>query len=662
MKGMVFLALTATVAMTVLLPRSIAAQEGAVLVVTGAKVEENIEDTVEAVEVVSAEEIAAMGARNVAEVMKNIPGVTLFERAQATVMMQGFDGAYVKVLIDGIEISGDEGGATPVSLLGVADIERIEIVRGASSVLYGSDAMGGVVNIITKKPEKDRLSFMTRQEFSSNMRYYGEGSLGWNTRRLSLFLGGGFDWDDGKLERQRGNAGFVDVYEVPSFSQGNLRGGMIWHHGRGDLELFGGWSDSSRESSSGLEGGYEYRDQKLEGGMKYSLHFSATAGMDGFASYRQHAHRVWETRYLYNSRNPYTDNFFRDMEGELRFSWDPLISHSLLFGVNAKREALESDDFSAEQSLIQLAAFAQDTWNIGARDRFRVVPGFRLDYRVPGDDSEDPLFKLTPKLSLRYDPLDGLILRLSYGMGFKIPSLKDNYWVFFHPAPNNWLILGNPNLKPETSHGFNIQADYAVTENFSAGIAAYYNYVVDKIETLVKDETPGSRPDSSGTLRPYILTRQYENVGRAITAGGDISLRYGGKRLKADGTYSLGIARGYDEDLDDYVDLTSQIPHQVNLGVSFLIPLIETTAGLQINWHAPRKISVAADSAETPDYLMTSLRLSKLFFGETLEAYGGIQNLCNNFHFIEGSGGVSQQDYYNLADDVIFTLGLIYRP
>ncbi|MDR1909316.1 MAG: TonB-dependent receptor plug domain-containing protein, partial [Spirochaetaceae bacterium] len=174
-----------------------AAQEGPVMVVTGAKVAEDIQDAVEAVEVISREEAAALGARTAADVLESIPGVVLFERAQSTVMMQGFDGAYVKVLVDGMEITGDEGGATPVSLLPVSDIERIEIVRGASSVLYGSDALGGVINIITKKPEGRGLSLRTRQEFSSNLRYYGEGFLGWDSPSVSLSLRGGFDWDGG---------------------------------------------------------------------------------------------------------------------------------------------------------------------------------------------------------------------------------------------------------------------------------------------------------------------------------------------------------------------------------------------------------------------------------------------------------------------------------
>jgi outer membrane receptor for ferrienterochelin and colicins len=643
---------------TLLLARGAWAQEKAVMVVTGAKVEENIEDTVESVEVVDSEEIASMGAKTVADVMENIPGITIFQRAQSTVMMQGFDGAYVKALVDGIEISGDEGGATPVSLLGVAEVERIEIVRGASSALYGSDAMGGVINIITKKPEKDRLSFGSRQEFSSNIRYYGEGWLGWDTRHSSLSLGGGFDWDGGKIAQQRNAMGrYIDFFEVPAKRQGNLRGSLVWHHGRGDLEAFGSWSDSALERSSDANGGYEYRNIKMEGGLKYSLSFFDTALLDGFVNYRQHSNEAIQNDYTWDSSSPYLDNLYRDMEGELRFSWDPLISHSLLFGVNAKREALDSGDFSEEQSLIQLAAFTQDTWNIGARDRFRVVPGLRFDYRVPRNEDENPVLQFTPKLSLRYDPSESLILRLSYGMGFKAPSLKDNYWVFYHPAPNDWLIRGNPNLKPEISHGFNAQADYGITEKLSVGAAAYYNYVVNKIETLVVDSSP-SETNPAG--RPLTQIMQYENVGKAITAGGDVSLRYTGKALKLSGTYSPGIAKGYDEEKGEYVQLTSMIPHQVNLEGSFVIPVIETTAALRINWHAPRLTS-DDNLSETPDYLMGNFRLSKFLFGESFEVYGGIQNLFNNFHFIEGSGGINQRDYYRLADGVIFSLGVIFR-
>jgi outer membrane receptor for ferrienterochelin and colicins len=632
------------------------AQEGAVLVVTGAKVAEDQSEAVEAVEVIDAEAIAGMGARTVADVLENIPGVVLFQRAQSTAMMQGFDGAYVKILVDGMKIAGDEGGGTPVSLIPVAGIDRIEIVRGASSVLYGSDAMGGVINIITKKPERDRFSFSARQQFSSNKRYYGEGFAGLDLGSFSFSLGGGFDWDDGRIDHRRNNMGRqIDFYDVSSFRLGNVRGGLLWRHPLGELEAYGNWSDSLRVSSSTLQQGYAYDNQKLEGGLKYSFNLSAAALIDGFFSYSRHKLSADEENYDYGAETLYIDNLFRDLEGEIRFSWEPHISHSLLMGFNAGRDALASLDLTREESVLMLALFVQDTWNVRALDKFRIVPGLRFDLRMPRDSSEDPVYQLTPKLSLRYDPFEKLVLRLSYGMGFKIPSLKENYWVFSHPAPNDWLIRGNPNLKPETSQGFNLQADYAAAAHFSLAAAAYFNYVKDKIETLTTNAAGGNFDGKT-----YTRFMEYGNVGKAYTAGGDLSLSYRNGRFGANVVYNIGVARGYNEDAGEYRDLSTMTPHQANLGLSFLVPAIETNLALQGFWHAPRRLSDTS-SDKTPDYLMGTLRVSKLLWENRVELFGEIENLFNNFHFIPGTGGSTQEDYYRLKDGMIVTLGGTFR-
>jgi outer membrane receptor for ferrienterochelin and colicins len=244
-------------------------------------------------------------------------------------------------------------------------------------------------------------------------------------------------------------------------------------------------------------------------------------------------------------------------------------------------------------------------------------------------------------------------------MGYKTPSLKQSYWFFFHPAPNNFLLIGNPNLKPETSHGFNASADYQVTKKFTASIAGYFNYVYDMIIDYISDENPGAAPGTSGETQSYIYTRGYENVGEAITTGGDLSLRYTGERLKLSGVYNLTIAKGYDEDEDAYVDLAGKVPHQVTLTAGYTIPVIETDVSLRSNWNAPRLHSI--DEGHTPDYLMVSLRISKFFFGKKLEVYGGVQNLLNNIHFIEGTDGESQRDYFGLRDGIIFSLGGIFK-
>jgi outer membrane receptor for ferrienterochelin and colicins len=634
------------------------AQEAPVMVVTGAKVEQNIEETVEAVEVISAKEIAEMGAKNVAEVIANIPGVVIYQMAQSTVMMQGFEGAYVKVLINGMEITGDSNGATPVNLLPVSDIERIEIIRGASSVLYGSDAMGGVINIITKKPEKGKLSARLKQEFSSNIRYYGEGYIGYANDLFSLSLGGSFDWDKGKIVQQRNTRReMIDLYEVPAIRLGSVRADASWYHPGGELALYGSWMDAENDVSADIENGYEFMNTKLEGGLKETYRFSDFAMLDGFFSYQQLTYDADRIDYGRQTASDYADSLFRDVEGEARFSWEPAISHSLLFGINAKREALESDSFDAEKAVYMVSAFTQDIWNIGGADKFRITPGLRFDYRPPNDSDEDHIYKLTPKLSLRYDPTEDLVLRLSYGMGFKTPSLKQNYWFFFHPAPYNFLIKGNPNLTPETSHGFNLSGDYSVTKEFSVSAGAYFNYILDLIDAITVSEEDGAALNpSTGEMQHYISVMQYRNVGRAITAGGDISLRYNSVRVKAAITYNYTLAKEFDEDGEDWIDLASRVPHQVTASASYLIPVIVTSVQGQVTWNSPQLISYT-DKTYTPDYLMVNLRIAKAFFNEKLEIYGGAQNILNNFHFVKSTEGQSQEDYYGLRNGIIFSIG-----
>jgi outer membrane receptor for ferrienterochelin and colicins len=638
------------------------AQEVPVMVVTGAKAQQNIEETVEAVEVISGEEIAEMGAKNVAEVMANIPGVVIYDHPQATVMMQGFEGAYVKVLIDGMEITGDTGGATPVNMIPVSDIERIEIIRGASSVLYGSDAMGGVINIITKKPERGKLSARLKQEFSSTIRYYGEGSIGYANDLFALSLGGSFDWDDGKIVQKRNaRREYIDQYEVPAARLGSLRADASWYHPGGELALYGSWMDSLLKVSADIENGYDFMNTKIEGGLKETWRLSDFALLDGFFSYRQLDYDADRINYSYHTTSAYADSLFRDIEGEARFSWEPDIAHALLFGSNAKREALESDSFDAEKSALMLSVFAQDTWNIGGADKFRVVPGLRFDYRPPNDSDEEHIFKLSPKLSFRYDPTEALILRLSYGMGFKTPSLKQNYWFFFHPAPYNFLIKGNPSLTPETSHGFNLSADYSVTKEFTVSAGAYFNYIFDLIDAITVDENSGvAENPATGEMQNYISTMQYRNVGRAITTGGDASLRFNGSRVKTALTYSLTLAKELDEETDDWIDLPSRVPHQLTASVSYRVPVIETSLQGRINWNSPQLISYA-DKTWTPDYLLVNLRIAKTFFGEKLELYGGAQNVLNNIHFVKSTEGQNQEDYYGLRDGIIFSLGAVFK-
>jgi outer membrane receptor for ferrienterochelin and colicins len=341
------------------------------------------------------------------------------------------------------------------------------------------------------------------------------------------------------------------------------------------------------------------------------------------------------------------------------------MTHSLLFGANVKSETLDSDAFAGTKTAMTASAFVQDIWNIGGADTFRITPGLRLNMFVPQEEGEDPLFNVTPKLAMRFDPAASLTLRLSYGMGFKTPTLKQTYWVFFHPSPYNFLIMGNPDLKPESSQGVNASAEWKPLEGLTLSAGAYFNNVFDMIEA---EEVPGSdnggaggtAAGADGVVQHYIYIMKYRNIGRAVTAGADISLRWQTSRFTGSLSYNYGLAKEWSGGA--YRDIGSRVPHQVSAQARYMIPAVETAVSLRAAWNAPQTSSAAAQmgsSAGTrgPDFLMAAAQVSKTLFKDRLEIYAGVKNLLNNLHFIKGSAGETQEDYYGLRDGAIFYLG-----
>ena len=568
----------------------------AVIVVTGAKVAQEIEESVESVEVITEEEIREMDARSLKEVVEHIPGVVVYAHPLSVVMMQGFDGAYVKVLVDGIEIAGELGGATPVGLLPVSEIERVEIVRGAASVLYGSDAMGGVINIITKQPEEGRFTASVIQEVSTALHYYGESSASWANDVVGVSVAASYNYDNGRKRDATTNLGAtISLYDMPLLRFGTVRSDLSWFYPNGKVKLFGAVYDSYRERSTSVETGVVYDDLKTELGLNGSYAFSDFRAIDGFFAYKAFDHKTEDLNYAFHTTST-KEALFDQMEGEIRFFWEPTITQALLIGVNLKREYLEGDDLEELENATSVSLFTQDTWNVGGADRIRIVPGLRFDYNVPGGSDEHHLFKLTPKLSLRYDPSQDIVLRIAYGMGFKTPSLKEKYWRFFHSAPANFMLLGNPDLDPETSHGINGSVEVNVTPRLSTTLSGYFNYVYDLIDSEIIDENPGNHTSNNGVTHNYINIRGYRNVGEAITAGGDVAVRYNGERLSASLGYTYTMAREYDDKENSFVELTGRVPHQVKGTVAYQVPVVETTASLQADWNAPELINRNEDT------------------------------------------------------------------
>ena len=137
-------------------------EDDAVIEVSAQKLEQEISESVEKKSIVSEEEIQKSGAKTVGDALKNLPEITVSNasagNANESVTMQGLGNGYVKIMIDGVTVSSDFQGSTPIFQIPVENIEKIEVTKGADSVLYGSESMGGSINIITKKTSKNAES------------------------------------------------------------------------------------------------------------------------------------------------------------------------------------------------------------------------------------------------------------------------------------------------------------------------------------------------------------------------------------------------------------------------------------------------------------------------------------------------------------------------
>lgn len=172
-----------------------------VVVVTGTRTERALSDSVVTTDVVTQEQVLESGASDASEVLESIPGVVVTRSFRgAGVQMQGLDSQYVLILINGQRMIGRRDGVLDLSRIPAERIERIEIVKGAASALYGSDAIAGVINIITREPEHG-LSSQTVASFGSRNTLDASETLGQRNDTFSTVVDlgwhmtDGYDWD-----------------------------------------------------------------------------------------------------------------------------------------------------------------------------------------------------------------------------------------------------------------------------------------------------------------------------------------------------------------------------------------------------------------------------------------------------------------------------------
>lgn len=482
------------------------------LVVTAGRRSQRLADAPVATELVSAREIRETGATDLASVLTERTGLELQggHPAGAGVMIQGMGSERVLVLLDGQPFIGRTSGTVDVSRIPTSMIERVEVVKGPQSTLYGSEAMGGVVNVITREPAGEAWSTAAtatvgdrgRMDLSlSALGGAGRATGVLDLGRRSVELAPGRPGEGGALSRRWDGLAKV-AWRTPVEGLRLEADGLLlderqsWRSGQ-----LGHFADN-RQWSGRLGARFERGRHQV----------SATA----YATAFQHLSRTSPGE----EPAPGTgeEETQRLVEGEVVWGLE-LGRHGVAAGVEASREAISSDRIQGgERDEGTLEAFVQTTL---AWEELSLVPGIRT--------SRSDLWGThwTPRLAALWRPRPELGLRVSVGEGFRAPSFKELSMQFLNVGPGfGYTVRGNPDLRPEVSRNLTGSVEW-VGDRSWIRVQGFENRFEGFIETRIVG-------DSSG-----VQLYTYGNVDEGFTRGAEVEagLRLGGWSLE--GGWSL---------------------------------------------------------------------------------------------------------------------------
>lgn len=540
---------------------TLAPQQLEALVVTATRTERTMGALPMPVMVVPKMQIRTMGSLRLTEVLTEQTGLAVVPQVNGQgsgIQIQGLNPDYTLILLNGEPLIGRYTGSLELSRVAVGNIKQIEIVKGPSSSLYGSDALAGVVNIITERPEGTRGSFYSR--YGTNQTLDLSGDYGTTAGKWGLYVfGNRYSTNGYDLSPQNYGNTVSPFYSYTgsarisySFSPRTelvLSGRYFREKQQYDFEVLTGNNEKILTTGDGITSDWNFNPVLTH---RFNERTKVTA-------------RLYATHYQTETRlvNPatdtlyYTDDFRQSfLRPELNLEYFLGRQHDFTVGAGANLESVETMRYGDAITRNQETkyAFLQDEWN--PMDRLNVIAGARYDYNTVYGS------QLSPKLSLRYELGKHVAIKASYGVGFKAPDFRQLYLNFNNSAAGGYSVLGTEvvearlaqmdaqglisgylidpallgNLEAERSQAFNVGARADFFSKLVMDVNLFHNSINNLIETQAVAVTTANQTIYS-----------YRNIKRVYTQGLEANLTY---PLSRKISLSLGYQLLYAKDAD----------------------------------------------------------------------------------------------------------------
>ncbi|CAM3972865.1 TonB-dependent siderophore receptor [Flavobacterium cucumis] len=630
------------------------------VIITGTRTERNVATLPLPTQIITGESIRKSGLSRLNEIIQEQTGLITvpdFGGGEG-IQMQGLDAAYVMILIDGQPLFGRSAGTLDLSRISVNNIEKIEIVKGASSSLYGSEALAGVVNIITKKT-------ITTEQLKGNINYKLATfnthdiatSLEFGKKKIGFELFGNYFKTDGY---NLSESNFVQTVEP--YSNFTIQPKVkINFSNKLNLLL------NSRIYNQNQDYKTEVGTDKFRGKSKIKEWNNSILLNHAVSEKFKLVYDVYATNYK-------ADEFLKDENNELfeesnfnQWFYRPEIrSHykidknTLTTGIGVNYETLERTYFEEKVTLNSEYLFSQFEWFL--KEKWNILVGFRYD------NHHQYQSQFSPKIGLNYKWNEHFSLKTAIGYGYKAPDLRQLYFDFTNSSVG-YTVLGynvaaeklaelqsqgqilftngydfsNP-LKPESSININFGGYYKKNK-----LSVDYNFFYNTIENLIDTRAIAQRTNGQNVF-------SYFNIDKIFTYG-----------LELNGTYKMNsnfsISSGYqyliakDQTIvdkiergeifardpitlssfrlkaSDYFGLYNRSKHTANIKLNYHIPSIETSINARVFYRSKYGIFDSNNNAIldkydefVKGYFLTNLTINK-DFKYRFSAQFGVNNL-----------------------------------